>query len=44
MWDRNKKAEPAAEPPAPAPAAPPCRMAQPEPRTGATIVKAVKIV
>jgi cytoskeletal protein CcmA (bactofilin family) len=44
MWDRNKKAEPAAEPPAPAPAAPPVRMAQPEPRTGATIGKAVKIV
>jgi cytoskeletal protein CcmA (bactofilin family) len=47
MWDRNKKPETAAEPqvppPAPTPSAP-VRVAQPEPRTGATIGKAVKII
>jgi cytoskeletal protein CcmA (bactofilin family) len=48
MWDRNRKAEPVGEPPAPATVAPsmppPARTMQPEPRVGATIGKAVKII
>jgi cytoskeletal protein CcmA (bactofilin family) len=47
MWDRNRKTEPIGETPAPAPTPsipPPVRSAAPEPRGGATIGKAVKII
>jgi cytoskeletal protein CcmA (bactofilin family) len=47
MWDRNRKTEPIGETPAPAPAQPippPARVTAPEPRAGATIGKAVKII